>query len=307
MIGKIAGSVAIIKVVKDLERKNFGQKKGNYLYLHPIEAVYLQLKGKVKFSNLQDLLSWAEKNVQNFVINFIVYEDLRSRGIRIKPVENLLVGRNVYYPLSESENLEIPSILNILSKYDTLTLAFVDEECDVTYIKVSPVKLEGKQVEFLPKISGIAVGDRIIVIDNQDIHSKYFYGSKKSEFIILSPMEALYLLEKDVLELINVNKDKFIGRLKKDNTFKKLYDLYKLLKEKNFVVKTGFKFGSEFRIYSYISSVSAIPHSEFLVSVANDRIKAGDVVRLVRLAQSVRKKLILFYKNNFLWLRRVKT
>lgn len=307
MIGKIAGSVAIIKVVKDLERKNFGQKRGNYLYLHPIEAVYLQLKGKVKFSNLQDLLSWAEKNVQNFVINFIVYEDLRSRGIRIKPVENLLVGRNVYYPLSESENLEIPSILNILSKYDTLTLAFVDEECDVTYIKVSPVKLEGKQVEFLPKISGIAVGDRIIVIDNQDIHSKYFYGAKKSEFIILSPMEALYLLERDVLELINVNKDKFIGRLKKDNTFKKLYDLYKLLKEKNFVVKTGFKFGSEFRIYSCISSVSAIPHSEFLVSVANDRIKAGDVVRLVRLAQSVRKKLILFYKNNFLWLRRVKT
>ncbi|OYT33180.1 tRNA-intron lyase [Archaeoglobales archaeon ex4484_92] len=306
MIGKIAGNVAIVKVVKELERKNFGQKKGNYLYLHPIEAVYLQLKGKIKISNLQDLLSWAEKNVQNFIINFIVYEDLRSRGIRIKPAENLLVGKNVYYPLSEDENLEIPSILNILSKYNMLTLAFVDEECDVTYIRVSPIKLEGKQVEFLPKISGIAVGDRVIVIDNEDIHSKYFYGAKKSEFIILSPIEALYLLERDVLNLININKDKFLNRLRKDNSIKKLYDLYKFLKEKNFVVKTGFKFGSEFRIYSCISSISALPHSEFLVSVANDQINASDVVRLVRLAQSVRKKLILFYKNNFLWLRRVK-
>ena len=80
------------------------------------------------------------------------------------------------------------------------------------------------------------------------------------------------------------------------------------MKERDFVVKTGLKFGSDFRVYEYVSE--EIPHSKYLVNVFRKPIPAFEIVRAVRLAHSVRKTLVFACKdgerNRYIAVERIK-
>ena len=106
-------------------------------------------------------------------------------------------------------------------------------------------------------------------------------------------IESLYLAEKGFLEGVEVKElQKLVG----DN-FRK-YEVYKDLKRRKFVVKTGFKFGSDFRVYDKVESIDDLPHSKYLVTVVDDRdISMGEIVRAVRLAHNVRKRMVFAFKN----------
>ena len=75
------------------------------------------------------------------------------------------------------------------------------------------------------------------------------------------------------------------------------------------VVKTGFKFGSDFRVYDEITDVSQLPHSKYLVSNVKGKLRLPEISRAVRLANSVRKKMVFSFKaeeRKYLVLDRVK-
>ncbi|MCS7129910.1 MAG: tRNA-intron lyase [Archaeoglobaceae archaeon] len=303
MKGKIVGDLAELNADRELKRRGFGIQRGDKIYLHPIEAFYLQMRGDAFFEEEEELKKWVEEKVKSFPEFYFVYEDLRNRGYKAKPNGELIIAKKVFYPISEKNIIKLNELIEAIRKFGELVLAIVDEESEITYYLVSQQELQGEQLEELPKIRGSILKDRVIT-ENVEIFRKYFYGSEISGLVVLSLFESLYLFENGFLELDSPEKlYEIVGNLK---DFEERYRVYKDLKKRNFVVKTGFKFGSDFRIYRKVSSVEDLPHSEFLVWIVKGDLIPRELARAVRLSNSVRKKLLLTYKDLYLLFDRVK-
>lgn len=303
MKGKILEEFAELNANAEIVKQGFGFKKGDKIYLHPVEAFYLQMSGKAFFAETEELKRWVEENVRNFPEFYFVYEDLRRRGYRAKPQDELIVAKRVFYPISEKNSINLEDILEKIHRFGDFVLAIVDEESEITYYLALKPELIGEQVEVLPKIRGSLLKDRVIT-ENLDIFRRFFYGSESGGVVVLSLLEALYLLENNVLELDSV--EKLFDAIKNSKGFDEKYRVYKDLKKRKFVVKTGFKFGSDFRVYRKVESAEDLPHSEYLVSIGNSEIAPRDLAKAVRLSNSVRKKLIIAYKDDYILFDRVK-
>jgi len=98
-------------------------------------------------------------------------------------------------------------------------------------------------------------------------------------------------------EAMTIDELKRYGEEIEEN-FERRYQVYKDLKERRFSVKTGFKFGSDFRVYDKIRGIEDLPHSKYLVSIMDEiRVPMYEIAGAVRLAQNVRKKMVFAFKN----------
>ena len=110
--------------------------------------------------------------------------------------------------------------------------------------------------DFETKISAKLINEKIIVIDPkmQNILAERGFGESEKDDLILDPIETLYLLYNNKLELKKVNKtiifDELIQKYiqKNDDTLIRFL-LYRDLRTKGYAVKDGFGFGSDFRVY----------------------------------------------------------
>ena len=110
--------------------------------------------------------------------------------------------------------------------------------------------------DFETKISAKLINEKIIVIDPkmQNILAERGFGESEKDNLILDPIETLYLLYNNKLELKKVNKtiifDELIQKYiqKNDDTLIRFL-LYRDLRTKGYAVKDGFGFGSDFRVY----------------------------------------------------------
>jgi len=297
-------NIVWVRAAKTLEKRDFGVKRGDKIVLHPVEAAYLSFKGSIdvrlgeRVLSPEEVLEWCATVNPSYTSMFFVYRDLRERGHRVRPKEEVLVGREFFLPTSERETLDFYGISNVL--HLNPILAVVDEESEVTYYRIYEPELEGRQEEELECFSGIFVGDRVVT-DKKDIFEKHFYGSF-SGTVTLSLIEALYLLESGLLEVFSGKKkldfnEMWEASLGVEQNLERRYSVYKDLKKRKFVVKTGFKFGSDFRLYEEVKSVEELPHSTYLVSIADKLLPMIEVARAVRLAQNVRKKMIFAFSD----------
>ena len=141
-------------------------------------------------------------------------------------------------------------------------------------------------------------GDLVIVREGNiaKIHEKSHYGNMTEDGLELSLIEALYLLEKGKLE-VNIDSndvtiEKLIKLIREQGSFTN-YIVFKDLRNRGYIVKTGFKYGSEFRLYERGKSPGD-GHSNYLVKVANENSKfmMSDLSSYVRVAHGVNKKLL---------------
>ena len=109
-----------------------------------------------------------------------------------------------------------------------------------------------------------------------------------------------------------MNLDGLKERARKiESDFDLKYKVYRDLRNHKLVVKTGFKFGTHFRVYKQVESLAKVPHSEYLVhTVPDDHVFMPPVLsRAVRLAHSVRKQMLFAYPDEdvrYLEIRRLK-
>lgn len=302
MIGELHEDYATISASKEVERQGFGVKRGGKIYLHPIEALYLQLSGKAKFAEFEKLVSWVKSKVSNFPEVYFVYSDLRAKGYRAKLQGDFVVAKKKFYPISENKTLDFEKLLSMLEKEKSFVVAIVDEESEVTYYEVFEPELKGEQVEDLPRLEGKILSDRVIVED-VELFRKYFYGTLAKNFVVLSIFESIYLHEIGALEIELSELRSFAEKIL---DFQEKYEIYKDLKRRGFVVKTGFKFGCDFRVYRKVESVEDLPHSEFLVLISKKVLAPQDLARAVRVANAVRKKLLVVVNGRYLLFERVK-
>jgi len=143
--------------------------------------------------------------------------------------------------------------------------------------------------------------------EGTQLYKMGFYGKpvgipkpKLIEFdvpLILDLMEGLYLVEKKVI-IVKQNEKK-IGLKELLKRARQLYEdfdlkykVYKDLRNHGLIVTPGIKFGCDFAVYKH---GPGLEHAPFMVSVkkAKDEITATEIVKVGRLATTVRKRFII--------------
>lgn len=140
-------------------------------------------------------------------------------------------------------------------------------------------------------------GNLVIVKDKKGtkLYEKSHYGNMTEEGLQLSLIEALYLAEKEKIKILKNGKkitlDEMFQIIRNEDLFTK-YLVFKDLRNRGYIVKTGFKYGSEFRLYERGKSPGD-GHSDYLVKVVSEdyEIHASDFSSYVRVAHGVNKKL----------------
>jgi tRNA-intron endonuclease len=297
---------------------------GNVLQLDLLEGVFLLDEGKMRLFqnkkqiNFPQLLMLAAQQVPEFETKYLVFKDLRNRGHAITlcnndaPVTFRKFKQNhenapscIIAAFSERDILDIDAtkqlIQQVTKKNSALWFALVDEEGDLTYYDVSGIDLAGDNSEQrYPKGTCILLKNRLILFDKKladQLLQKEFFGKPFGEVLQLSFVEALYLLERNVLE-IQTNDGKNLSEAKCINLMQKLQPdieqrlmVFKDLKQRGLLVKTGFKFGAHFRAYTKQPDKT---HAEYLIHVVEKGFTSiwAEISRAVRLAHSVNKEFV---------------
>lgn len=299
MKGRLIGSSVLVDFSQKLLRRNIGKKEGNRLILLPEEAAYLIHQGTLEVYGDGGIVSFEEILSLCDPIRYFAYEDLRDRGVRVDFREF-----DGYVPVSEDEVFGVMDLMGYAGK----KLAIVDSEAEVTYFLVERFDGEGNHEENLREFRAKFVNG-FFVTDYLDLFRKYFYGVLKGNRVVLSSFEAMYLMEMGFLISetdVELVRDYCVKNIPE---FEKRYAVYCDLRERRFMVKTGFKFGSDFRVYEYVRSVSELRHSKYLVRL-RERVAMFEMAGDVRLSSAVNKTVLYPVFGNgsleYLLVRRVK-
>ncbi len=324
------------------EQGYFGRPHEDGLELTLVEAAYLLDRSRLKIVSDGQILSFrsffelASSSEKGFEFRYVVYKDLRERGYYVQPgiPDFRLYPRGghpgktpaEFYVLVVSERNPLP-LGNLVEPLKLTTqmrrrlmLAVVDEESDITYYEVREANPIGKKTSMEPGGQATLLDDRVVLWDpeaSERLHTHGFYGKMIGDRLQLSLVETAYLLEKCMIQLVDrAGNPVRLDELKRiasaiDDDFEMKYTVYRDLRDRMLVVKTGFKFGTHFRVYKSIDAEKRGTHSEYLVHT----IKSGYIFHLpvlsraVRLAHSVRKMMIFAYADgavNYVEIRRLK-
>jgi tRNA-intron endonuclease len=143
---------------------------------------------------------------------------------------------------------------------------------------------------------------KTISSNSEEAHSLYeksFFGEPAGEKIQYSLAEALYLVDMGKMEVFHKNKKlplrNLMEKLKKiDRKMDVKYPVFRNLREKGYIVKTGLKFGAEFRVYDKGSSPKS-SHAKWIVFTDHEsqKLKWHEFAAKNRVAHSTKKKLLL--------------
>ncbi|SEL05110.1 tRNA-intron lyase [Haloferax larsenii] len=288
---------------------------GNDLDVAPVEAAHLLSRGdidSVDGMGLRDLLAHT-----GTTLDFVVYKDLRDRGFYLSPAREDWPGVDdpagadfLVYPRGKGpwdgdveyrvrvvgERQPIP-----VDSLGEVVLAIVDEDGDLTYFDTESYAPEGTAAEDLPAdLDADLLSDRALVSTGVDrLYQGGFFGQRlygrnaDSGPLQLSLLEAAYLARQGALDIV---ADEVVerGREVEGDRFDRRLSVYTALREVGTVPKSGFKFGSDFRVYTDFETVDDLSHSEFLVRVVtpDHTFVPRDLSLDVRLAGGVRKRMV---------------
>jgi len=318
--------------VKELyEQGYFGRPLNGGLELSLVEAAYLLDRNRIEvrrgkenldFKTFFELSSGLEKG---FEFRYVVYKDLRERGYYVQPgVTDFRVyprggkpGKTpaefYVYVVSERLPLSLEEMMGPIKvarqMRKRLMLAIVDEESDITFYEAREKTLQGKMKAQIPGGKATLLEDRVVLWDpeySESLHEMGFYGKPVGGRLQLSLVESAYLLEKGIIDVVdrsgsNLDLEAFLERARKvEDGLDLKYRVYRDLRDHELVVKTGFKFGSHFRVYKKVEGPSKVPHSEYLVhSIPKGYVfHLPGISRAVRLAHSVRKQMVFGYEDD---------
>ncbi|MCQ1536711.1 tRNA-intron lyase [Methanosarcina sp. KYL-1] len=321
----LAGKEAVAELYKT---GYFGRQKGEGLELALVEAAYLLSREKLELEmdgkplDFRAFFEQASLRQPNFELKYIVYKDLKERGYYVQPsAEDFRVYPRGSHPGKsaarifvrvQSERHPLPvrliqeSVAAAENVHKELVLAVVDEESDITFYEVKTIAPKGGMPEPHPAVKTEAtfLEDRVIAWEapgSETLYSRGFYGKMlDSERLQLSLVESLYLLSEGVIKVRDrkgkeMSFEEFVEEASGlQSSFFQKYLAYKDLRDSGHVVKTGFKFGTHFRVYRKVESVEKIPHSEYLVNVtpSDFEFRLPVLSGAVRLANSVRKRML---------------
>jgi tRNA-intron endonuclease len=294
---------------------------GQEVALSRVEAAYLLFKGDLDSVDGMDFRAFLVGEGDEIATRFLVYADLRDRGFYLSPACEGWVDAPrattdfVVYPRGKGpwDDAVLYRVRVAGERADLaagelgdVVLAVVDEESEITYLETDSADLRGSPGTDLPSgVSADLLDDRVLVWDPPEVlHDRGFYGQPLDDgdpnrnlpsALQLSLVEAAYLATEGVLSLdSDPEAIRERGREVEGRRFDRRLRVYRALRERGVVPKTGFKFGADFRTYADVESVADLGHSECLVRVLPDdhTFSPRDLALDVRLAHGVRKRMI---------------
>ncbi|VVB66551.1 tRNA-splicing endonuclease [Candidatus Gugararchaeum adminiculabundum] len=267
--------------VSSLQNGCYGIMQKGVISLEPEEVLYLidirnaqcldDALNEYKFNALAGIFS---KGAKKFFARYFTYKDWRDRGLIPRSISELTdekYGRNARKPYP-GEKFETPKIAvhGLFSPEDLMTI--IDEE---------------------------EVG--------KELYERYWlgqFGSYKAEqrgrISKLDVFETLFMLKHCKLSLENSNeKDVLKAARKIHEYFDEMYEVFEDWRLRGFILKTGFKFGTHFRIYFPRASPklgnSEWVHSKHVIHVfpRKSKMLISEWARAIRVAHSVKKTFIL--------------
>jgi tRNA-intron endonuclease, archaea type len=294
-------------------------QRGGALRLSLVEAARLVEEDRLvvedeegsslEFRELLDQAVAAQPGVE---IAFFAYRDLRARGYVVRHANkrslDFLVWRRGQSPpgdppvhLGGAISERAPLRMMDLSAWSKeaedegtgLVLLVVDEEGDLTHYQIEEVEPSGNAPGFTeqPKVEGVFLRDRVMVWDERvaaELREGRYLGQIMPGGLQLSLVEAMALKRSGVLACPGLTEK--AGQVEADLELRTR--CYLDLAKRGLWVKTGFKFGTHFRVYDEHPSDS---HAPWLVDAVTPSWSSSWPVlsRAVRLAHGVRKRYLL--------------
>ncbi|WP_290811736.1 tRNA-intron lyase [Halovivax sp.] len=295
---------------------------GNEIALAPVEAAHLLFHGGLEAVRwdgrrlgFREFVAAASEGA--FVLRYLAYADLRSRGFYLSPARDPWIADPpggdadfVVYPRGKGPgDGEVAYDLRVVGERTDLpvaalepgVLAVVDEESEITYFEVAEPGIDGTSARELPTdVDADLLADRVVCWEPPaSLYERTFYGQPldgrecERPTLQCSLVEAAYLAERDAVALDPATV-RARGRDVEGERFDRRLRVYAQLRERGVVPKTGYKFGADFRTYSAVDSVDDLGHSELLVRVlpADHVFEPRDLALDVRMAHGVRKTMV---------------
>lgn len=175
-----------------------------------------------------------------------------------------------------------------------------------------------KETREISKFRGVLKGDKVIIPSIEESRELYrlgffgkFLGKDKVKIeevdslnaqVHLSPLEALYLVELGILDVVNddgspISRETLKSLVERRYEYGEVvYQLYKYFRDRGYVVKSGLKFGSLYAVYERGPGIDHAPMLVHLIDPGRN-ITALDVTRAARLSHTVKKTFVLAVKH----------
>ncbi len=262
-----------------LLRGFYGRQRNGVLELQPEEALYLMDVRNATLGSGTKSLSFNELaamywRTPKFMARYFTYRDWRVRG---------LVASNIGAVHSGKARIKA-------GRYAAVKLRLPKGKITGTFFK----------------------NDLMSVLDDTKVSKTLYgklwfgqYGSYKASGIgsmnKLDVYETLFLLDSGMLSLRNVTRNRLVAyATMRRRDFPSLYAVYADWRKRGYVVKTGFKFGTHFRLYVPGARPGETGNGEWLhsrhviqVFDKSSRALISEWARAIRVAHSVRKTFIL--------------
>jgi tRNA-intron endonuclease len=159
------------------------------------------------------------------------------------------------------------------------------------------------------------VEDRAFIHDMEGAKQLFengWYGELLDDRLELALVEAVLLFGRGKIEIFKTKKKKMLSKefydhcLKIDTRFHTRYAVYKDLRERGLPVRTGFKFGCDFRVYERgVTPVKKGPkapheHTKWIVFCVSEDYNCSfqELSRAVRLAHNIRANMLWAVVDN---------
>jgi tRNA-intron endonuclease len=320
-------------------------ESGGGLRLTYMESAYLVDADRLRVEDgdgnpvtYEDLISSGGRSDPVFEVHYLVYRDMRERGYLVKPSTTPGVDFDVFprggthkdpsrqwlLAVSERASFGTEPFLDMLHRAERfkrrVLIGVVDEEGDVTHYVAQLREMAG----VLPgegdgMLEGWAFEDRVLAFDLEaasELAPPGHLGRRLGDMHQLSLIEAAHLLETDHLTLKDAGTGEpmegrdFLDRARERRPdFDLRFKVYRDLRGKGLVVKTGFKYGTHFRAYDRDPDTE---HAKYLIHAVPRDLETSwpELSRAVRLAHGVRKEMVFGAADDrgveYLKLRRVR-
>lgn len=259
-------------------------QSGNRSRLHPIEAAEALRLGRIHM----DGTHWTELIEDDAL--YLAYVDLRERGLQVSLSQDSLTvwARGEKAPAAPWFRCWVhPERASVdpawfLDRIDDV-LAVVDEDGVVTYYHCEGLDLRGQNVVGDGRAQGRILGDRVHVTTVAGL------GTGHDEGEWLSLLEACWLADAGRLQ---IDADLHAAGHAQHEDFDTILDVYKDLRGRGVLAKSGYRFGTHLRGYAGGLDDS---HAQWLVDVwpGDRRGSWPHISRGVRLAHGVRKQFVV--------------
>ena len=168
-------------------------------------------------------------------------------------------------------------------------------------------------IEERPKevIDSILEGDKIIVFEKFDqVYEPGYYGKSLENRLELALVEACLLLKRGRIRVFKEEKEMSFQELfdhacSLDKRFSERFRVYEDLRERGLLVRTGYKFGCDFRVYERGVQLKKGPkaakeHTKWIVFCVPEDYTCSfqELSRAVRLAHNIRARMLWAIVDN---------